>query len=158
MIKGTVMTLLCSGMARISVILVAVAGFSQQATNAAWADQPRDSAAASGTSEVIASAKALVLVVGQGPVLVPPSRAVVLQCAPRGGGTHPKPREACALLAGVDGDVQKLRNTNQTACPTIYEPVTVSSVGVWDDHFLLSIRTFGNPCELASTLGPVGSF
>ncbi|MEU8268685.1 SSI family serine proteinase inhibitor [Sphaerisporangium sp. NPDC049002] len=147
-------------MASIAVILVAVTGFGQQAANAASAGQPPPSAsaAASGASEVIASAKALVLVVGQGPVLVPPSRAVVLQCAPKGGGTHPRPREACAVLARVDGDVQKLKSTNGQVCPTIYEPVTVSSVGVWDDHFLLSISTFGNPCELASTLGPVGSF
>ncbi|MEV7964870.1 subtilase-type protease inhibitor [Sphaerisporangium sp. NPDC088356] len=104
------------------------------------------------------SDKALVLVLGQGPDLVRPSRAVVLQCAPTEGGTHPRVREACAMLAGVGGDVQKLKGSSGTVCTSIYNPVTVSSVGVWDGHLLSSIRTFGNACELRSILGPVGSF
>lgn len=146
--------------ARGAVILVAVAGFGQPAANASSAGQPPpgDPATTSDASGKITSAKALVLVVGQGPVLVPPSRAVVLQCSPKGGGTHPKAREACAVLAHVDGDVQKLKSPPGKVCTAIYEPVTVSSVGVWDDHFLLSIRTFGNACELRNTLGPVGLF
>ncbi len=43
-------------------------------------------------------------------------------------------------------------------CSAEYQPVTVSSVGVWDDHFVLSLRTFTNNCELTKTLGAVTAF
>ncbi|MDH2430036.1 SSI family serine proteinase inhibitor [Sphaerisporangium sp. TRM90804] len=105
-----------------------------------------------------APARALVLVVGQGPILVPPARAAVVQCSPKGGGTHPRPAQACALLKAAGGDIQRLRPSSHVVCPAIYEPETVSSVGVWDDHFVLSVRTFSNNCELRNTLRSVVEF
>ncbi|RCG31212.1 hypothetical protein DQ384_10745 [Sphaerisporangium album] len=109
-----------------------------------FSTEPPPSGSAATSDVPTPQARALVLVVGQGPVLVPPSRSVVLQCSPRGGGTHPRTQEACALLRPVSGDLQKIKPPVLIVCTREYQPVTVSSVGVWDDHFVLSLRTFTN--------------
>ncbi|WP_326829048.1 subtilase-type protease inhibitor [Streptosporangium sp. NBC_01810] len=104
------------------------------------------------------SARALVLTASQGPVILPPARAVVLQCSPIGGGTHPNAREACTALEPANGDVRKLKPSPGSLCPLNYEPVTVSAVGVWNSRFTMSSRTFGNSCQMHNALGVVGSF
>ncbi|GAA3414411.1 SSI family serine proteinase inhibitor [Streptosporangium vulgare] len=70
----------------------------------------------------------------------------------------PKAREACVALAPKDGDVGKFTPPARTFCPWLYEPVTISAVGVWDDRFSLSSQTFGNSCLLSSSLGAVAGF
>lgn len=101
--------------------------------------------------------QALVLAIAQGPAVMP-TRAVVLQCAPRGGGTHPRTRGACAILGTVAGDLRKLKRSPDMVCTLIFQPVTVSSVGVWNDHFVMSVRTFGNDCEMRTTLKDAATF
>jgi hypothetical protein len=147
-------------MACIVVVFGAVAGLGQTAAGASSVGEPPQDRSAT-TSEVsggASSARALVLVLGQGPVIVPPSRAAVVQCSPRGGGTHPRPAQACSVLGAVGGDLQKLKAPAGMVCPSIYQPVTASSVGVWDDHFILSVRTFSNSCELRNTMGAAANF
>ncbi|WP_425581771.1 SSI family serine proteinase inhibitor [Streptosporangium vulgare] len=104
------------------------------------------------------SARALVLTIVRGPTISPPTQVAVLQCSPLVGGTHPKAREACVALAPKDGDVGKFTPPARTFCPWLYEPVTISAVGVWDDRFSLSSQTFGNSCLLSSSLGAVAGF
>ncbi|MEU3163944.1 SSI family serine proteinase inhibitor [Streptosporangium sp. NPDC006930] len=113
---------------------------------------------AAGTPAVGPSARALVLTIAQGPVILPAARSVVLQCAPLAGGTHPKTREACAAMAPISGDMGKFQPSPRTNCSFQYDPVTISAVGVWDGRFALSSHTFGNTCQLMSALGPVASF
>ncbi|MEU4832041.1 SSI family serine proteinase inhibitor [Streptosporangium sp. NPDC023615] len=102
--------------------------------------------------------RALVLAISQGPVISPTNRVVVLQCAPLGGGTHPRTRNACASLLPVNGDVGKFKPSTKTFCPLIYDPVTMSAVGVWDGRFALSSQTFSNSCLLRATLGEIAGF
>ncbi|MEV4377525.1 SSI family serine proteinase inhibitor [Streptosporangium sp. NPDC049644] len=104
------------------------------------------------------SARALVLTLTQGATTLPSTRTVVLQCSPIGGGTHPRTREACAALEPASGDVRKFKPATGLICPLIYEPVTVSAVGVWKSRFTMSSQTFGNSCQMRNALGVVGGF
>ncbi|MEV4750298.1 SSI family serine proteinase inhibitor [Streptosporangium amethystogenes subsp. fukuiense] len=104
------------------------------------------------------SARALVLTLTQGSTTLPSTRTVVLQCSPVGGGTHPRAREACAALEPASGDVRKFKPATGLICPLIYEPVTVSAVGVWKSRFTMSSQTFGNSCQMRNALGVVGGF
>ncbi|WP_433370097.1 SSI family serine proteinase inhibitor [Streptosporangium sp. CA-115845] len=104
------------------------------------------------------AARALVLTLTQRSTVLPSTRAVVLQCSPVGGGTHPKTREACTALEPASGDVRKFKPAAGLVCPMIYEPVTVSAVGVWRSRFTMSSQTFGNSCQMRNALGAVGSF
>ncbi len=104
------------------------------------------------------SARALVLTLSQGAVPLSSTHTAVLQCSPVYGGTHPKTREACATLEPASGDVRRFKPAVGLICPLIYEPVTVSAVGVWKSRFTMSSQTFGNSCQMHSALGAVGSF
>ncbi|WP_425961715.1 SSI family serine proteinase inhibitor [Streptosporangium sp. DT93] len=103
-------------------------------------------------------ARALVLALTQGATISPMSRVVVVQCKPMVGGTHPKAQGACAALDTVNGDVGKLKPSKTAACPLIYNPVTMTSAGVWDGRFVLSSQTFSNSCLLRSALGEIAGF
>ncbi|MFJ2030701.1 SSI family serine proteinase inhibitor [Streptosporangium sp. NPDC087985] len=104
------------------------------------------------------SVRTLVLGISEGPAILPMTRAVVLQCAPMGGGTHPRTPEACAALEPVNGELSKIEKSSGAICTLNYQPVTASSVGVWDDRFILSARTYGNACQARDELGAVGAF
>ncbi|MDH2428720.1 SSI family serine proteinase inhibitor [Sphaerisporangium sp. TRM90804] len=102
-------------------------------------------------------ADGLVLTRSEGRAAWPVSRVAVLQCSPT-GGTHPRPLEACALLATVRGDLARLQLPGGRPCPRIYDPVTISAMGVWGGRNVSAQRTYGNACDLRNTLGAVGAF
>ncbi|GAA3656928.1 hypothetical protein GCM10022224_019990 [Nonomuraea antimicrobica] len=76
-----------------------------------------------------------------------------LTCDPD-GGVHPRPREACAVLRRVDGDVEAL-NVNPGPCPLIHDPVDVRVHGHWYDRPVSYVAEFVNRCALDRKLGPV---
>lgn len=91
---------------------------------------------------------ALVLTVGHGETAaaVTPERAVTLTCAPRPGGTHPAPVDACAELRGSDGDFEALAGSAGAMCSKQYDPVVVTVQGVWQGKRVAYERTFANEC------------
>lgn len=139
-----------------SAFLAAMATLSASPAGADSLGDPRPGASSVSGDEL--SARALVLTLTQGSTVLPSTRAVVLQCSPVGGGTHPKTREACTALEPASGDVRKFKPAAGLVCPLIYDPVTVSAVGVWKSRFTMSSQTFGNGCQMRNALGAVGSF
>lgn len=83
-------------------------------------------------------------------------RSVTLTCNPA-GGTHPAPKEACELLARVDGDFTRL-SLNLGACPRVYQPVVAVERGVWQGRRVAYRKTYGNSCELLAATGAVFKF
>lgn len=76
-----------------------------------------------------------------------------LACQPP-GGTHPNPKAACAALAAVDGDIDKLNLSNKQ-CESDTRSVTATARGVWRGQSVTQSRTFLNRCVLERKTGPV---
>ncbi|MFB9909268.1 SSI family serine proteinase inhibitor [Allokutzneria oryzae] len=99
----------------------------------------------------------LVLSSNPGETVSPRARRVVLTCSPA-GGTHPAPRPTCTELSKVGGDVTALNINPNTACPLIYDPITVTSTGFWKGRPMRQRMTFPNSCVLTALTGPVFRF
>ncbi|MGH3750863.1 MAG: SSI family serine proteinase inhibitor [Micromonosporaceae bacterium] len=80
-------------------------------------------------------------------------RQASLTCAPI-GGTHPSPREACAQLASVSGEVGRLPSQDG-ACTMEIAPVTVTATGQWNGQSRTYHRVFTNLCEAVHATGGV---
>ncbi|MEV7723222.1 subtilase-type protease inhibitor [Streptomyces sp. NPDC101733] len=112
-------------------------------------------AAPSGTQTLYAPSALVVSVTAgedaaEGTVL----RAVTLVCAPRPGGTHPAPAAACAELRSSGASLDVLTAPRpDTACTREWNPVTITTDGVWQGRRLSYSHTFGNPCNLHSSNG-----
>ncbi|MCC9711083.1 protease inhibitor [Streptomyces sp. MNU76] len=103
---------------------------------------------------------ALVLTVGHGEAsaAVTPERAVTLSCAPKPGGTHPAPVDACAELRYSGGDFDALSANTGAMCTKQYDPVTVTVHGVWQGKRVAYERTFANECLKDSAASVLYSF
>ncbi|MBM2615247.1 serine protease [Actinoplanes sp. LDG1-06] len=82
--------------------------------------------------------------------------AVELSCDPPGGG-HPKPVEACATLARVDADPDRIKPAT-TACILLYKPVTAELSGVWQGRVVSWKHRYGNTCEMRRATGELFRF
>ncbi|GAB2590402.1 hypothetical protein Aab01nite_40430 [Paractinoplanes abujensis] len=82
--------------------------------------------------------------------------SVKLTCDPLGGG-HPDPAEACAALAGVDGDPGRIKRAG-TACILLYKPVTAELTGTWEGRPVSWKQRFGNACEMRRATGVLFRF
>lgn len=69
----------------------------------------------------------------------------VLNCFPSAGSSHPRPEEACAVLARVSGDFAKLPAHNRS-CPPLGRPVTVVAEGTWRTRPRGFAHTYPNLC------------
>lgn len=103
---------------------------------------------------------ALVLTVGHGEASadVTPERAVTLSCAPKPGGTHPAPVDACAELRHSGGDFDALSANTGAMCTKQYDPVIVTVHGVWQGKRVAYERTFANECLKDSAASVLYSF
>ncbi|MFM9553676.1 MULTISPECIES: protease inhibitor [Streptomyces] len=103
---------------------------------------------------------ALVLTVGHGEnsATVTPERAVTLSCAPKPGGTHPAPVDACAELRYSGGDFEVLSGSAGAMCTKQYDPVVVTVHGVWQGKRVAYERTFANECLKDSAASVLYSF
>ncbi|MGW4873774.1 subtilase-type protease inhibitor [Streptomyces chartreusis] len=109
---------------------------------------PADSAPAS-----LYAPSALVLTTGHGEraVTTTPERAVTLNCAYITSGTHPDPRQACAELDRVNGDLDRLatlrgNEASGRPCTKEYRPVVVTIQGIWRGTRVNYEHTFANSC------------
>lgn len=95
---------------------------------------------------------ALVLTTGHGEsaAAAAPERAVTLNCAYATSGTHPDPRQACAELDRVNGDLDQLATlrAHDTGrfCTKEYRPIVVTVQGVWRGTRVNYEHTFANSC------------
>ncbi|MFD4406258.1 SSI family serine proteinase inhibitor [Nocardia sp. NPDC058499] len=87
----------------------------------------------------------------------PEFRTTTLLCAPKQGGAHPEPVDACAELEDVGGDFAAL-SAEPAACPMIYEPVSLVVVGLWDSRPVTYQHDFANWCVLAGSADHVYKF
>jgi hypothetical protein len=77
-------------------------------------------------------------------------RSVVLTCDPP-GGTHPRPAEACDLLAEAGGDFTRLTGDPYAgACPPEHPvaPVLATAFGWWEGRLTWYSRWFRHSCDL----------
>ncbi|MCC5581884.1 protease inhibitor protein [Microtetraspora sp. AC03309] len=105
-----------------------------------------------------ARAKALMMTVAKGPAGTQPQRYALLSCSPPSRGTHPAPTKACPMLEKVGGDPAKLQPDPTVACPMLFEPVTVTASGMWNDVYVRFERTYGNACQLRAMTGAIFAF
>ncbi|SCK45778.1 subtilase-type protease inhibitor [Streptomyces sp. WMMB 322] len=92
---------------------------------------------------------ALVLTIGKGPDAANAAvqRAVVLNCAPKPGGSHPVAARACADVNAVGGRFQELVASGTPGmCTRIWDPVVVTADGVWKGQRVAWQHTFANSC------------
>ncbi|MFI6014146.1 subtilase-type protease inhibitor [Streptomyces sp. NPDC051243] len=95
---------------------------------------------------------ALVMTTGKGETAATtaPERAVTLNCAYTTSGTHPDPRQACADLDRVNGDLDRLStlhgNGTGQHCTKEYRPIVVTIQGVWRGTRVNYEHTFANSC------------
>jgi hypothetical protein len=82
--------------------------------------------------------------------------AVKLECDPPGGG-HPHPDLACAELAQVKGQPDRME-PGHNACYLIYAPVTAKIDGQWRGTAITWSHKFGNICELRRATGDLFGF
>ncbi|MEV0419471.1 SSI family serine proteinase inhibitor [Streptosporangium canum] len=102
-------------------------------------------------------AKTFTLSIARGERPSPVAGRALLVCDPP-QGTHPVAGEACEALNRVGGDPARLRPPPDLMCTMQYDPVTVTATGTWNNRYIRYERTFGNPCSLRGTTGPVFSF
>ncbi|GID32059.1 SSI family serine proteinase inhibitor [Paractinoplanes brasiliensis] len=81
---------------------------------------------------------------------------VTLTCDPPGGG-HPEPAEACAALAEVDADPDRIKPANR-ACILLYQPVTAELTGTWQGREVSWKHRYGNTCEMRRATGVLFRF
>ncbi|MEU8757918.1 SSI family serine proteinase inhibitor [Streptomyces sp. NPDC048659] len=100
---------------------------------------------------------ALVLTVGKGEraATATVDRAVTLVCSPTPGGTHPAPKEACAELVTVGGDLSRLAGglPGERPCTREWDPIVVTGAGVWRGKRVNWTARYGNACELREKTG-----
>ncbi|MFG2794343.1 SSI family serine proteinase inhibitor [Streptomyces sp. NPDC048419] len=95
---------------------------------------------------------ALVMTTGRGEnaSTAAPDRAVTVNCAYTTTGTHPDPRQACADLDRVNGNLDRLAtlrsNEAKPPCTMEYRPVVVTVQGVWRGTRVNYEHTFANSC------------
>ncbi|MDT9695033.1 SSI family serine proteinase inhibitor [Streptomyces sp. P17] len=80
------------------------------------------------------------------------TRGTLLMCNPPQG--HTSAAEACAELAAVDGDIDRM-TPKDTVCPMIYAPVSAKASGQWNGRPIEYRGTFGNACEMEARTGAV---
>ncbi|MER5479399.1 SSI family serine proteinase inhibitor [Streptomyces sp. NPDC002734] len=76
------------------------------------------------------------------------NKQVTLLCEPA-GGTHPKPEDACAKIAAVNGKLDQLPRASGMGCPGVWLPVTITVTGTWRLQPVSFTKTYGNDCEAA---------
>jgi hypothetical protein len=81
---------------------------------------------------------------------------VKLECDPAGGG-HPHAAAACAELAAVGGDPERIEPAH-TACMMIYQPITAQVLGEWRGTPIWWQHRYGNSCEMKRALGVLVDF
>jgi len=81
----------------------------------------------------------------------------MLTCGPA-GGSHPNAGAACAELAGVSGDLDRLPGKPQQLCTMQYQPVTAAAHGHWRGKVVAWERVFSNRCALQAATGSVFRF
>ncbi|MFG2192452.1 subtilase-type protease inhibitor [Streptomyces sp. NPDC048639] len=107
---------------------------------------------------------AMVLTVGKGNDAATSTvqRAVLLNCFPKAGGTHPAAAAACAELRSVGGEFASLtvHEGPGPMCTKIWDPVVVTADGVWQGKRVSWSQTFANSCEMNGAMqeGSVYSF
>ncbi|WP_433655930.1 SSI family serine proteinase inhibitor [Nocardia sp. CA-128927] len=79
---------------------------------------------------------------------------VTLTCEPT-GGDHANAEAACAALAAVGGDFDKLTGDPNAVCTQVFEPVDASVTGTWQGKQVDWRKVFGNKCELSARTTPV---
>ncbi|MFF7142139.1 SSI family serine proteinase inhibitor [Streptomyces nodosus] len=94
----------------------------------------------------------LYLTLSKGDALTRDVRGTLLMCDPPQG--HPRAARACAELAAAQGDVDRIP-PEQTICPMIYAPVSVSARGEWNGRHVEYEHTFANACDLTARTGAV---
>ncbi len=140
------------------VVLLAASAGTRASPAYAGPERPPPAASASGTGpEPGRPVRSVVLTINPGVKVWPPDQMAVLNCAPI-GGTHPKPREACAALDEVDADLNKFTASPETICTTDFNPINVWAAGSWNGRDVASLRRFPNTCWMLVTLGSVGAF
>jgi hypothetical protein len=82
--------------------------------------------------------------------------AVKLTCDPVGGG-HPEADEACAVLATIDANPDKIVPAH-TACMLIYAPLTAELIGTWHGRPVNWTHRYGNSCEMRRATGVIFNF
>ncbi|WP_084464260.1 SSI family serine proteinase inhibitor [Microtetraspora fusca] len=105
-----------------------------------------------------ARTKALVVTVANGQSGTQPQRYALLSCSSERRGTHPAPDKACPMLEKVGGDPAQLQPDPAVACPMLFQPITVTASGIWNDAYIKFERTYGNSCQLRAATGAVFAF
>jgi hypothetical protein len=83
-----------------------------------------------------------------------PERYAVLNC-PASFAALREREEACVVVNRVQGDLTQLKPSQNTFCPMMFSPVTVTANGIWDGRYVYFKHTFGNACEMHSATGTV---
>ncbi|PXX57894.1 subtilisin inhibitor-like [Nocardia tenerifensis] len=79
---------------------------------------------------------------------------VTLTCEPT-GGEHVNAEAACAALAAVGGDFDRITGDPGAVCVQVYEPVEAAATGTWQGRNVDWRKVFGNKCELSARTTPV---
>ncbi|WP_406317889.1 subtilase-type protease inhibitor [Streptosporangium sp. NBC_01639] len=77
-----------------------------------------------------------------------------LRCSPP-GGTHPRRREACAVLVPAHGNPAMVSYPSGVFCSRVYDPVRATATGVWNGRYVRFEQTYSNPCMMRRATGPV---
>ncbi|WP_285708680.1 SSI family serine proteinase inhibitor [Microtetraspora sp. NBRC 16547] len=104
-----------------------------------------------------ARTKSLVVTVARGEAGTKPQRFALLSCS-SALGTHPAPGKACPMLEKAGGDPANLQPDPAVACPMLFDPVTVTASGIWNDAYVRFEHTYGNACQLRAMTGAIFAF
>ncbi|MES4887236.1 SSI family serine proteinase inhibitor [Streptomyces sp. NPDC096012] len=96
----------------------------------------------------------LYLTVTKGDAQSSDTRGTLLLCDPPQG--HARAAEACAELAGTDGDVSRIQ-TKSGFCPMIWAPVTARARGQWNGRPIRFEQTYSSRCVMNARTGAVFS-
>jgi hypothetical protein len=85
------------------------------------------------------------------------SATATLTCGPA-GGSHPNAGAACAELARVSGDLDRLPGKPEQLCTMQYQPVRAAARGHWRGKVVAWQRVFANRCLMQAATGSVFRF
>ncbi|MFF7448040.1 MULTISPECIES: SSI family serine proteinase inhibitor [unclassified Streptomyces] len=130
----------CTASKAVRGTLLAVAALLAAGTTQAQAAAPPD----------LRAGNWLFLTVTKGDARSSDTRGTLLLCDPPQG--HHRAAQACAELAGVNGDITALP-MRAAYCPMIYAPVTAQARGQWNGRPVDYTQTFSNGCAMAGRTG-----
>ncbi|NUS72716.1 MAG: protease inhibitor [Corynebacteriales bacterium] len=80
-----------------------------------------------------------------------------LECPADSRAHHPHAAQACEALDAAGGDFDQLQHQD-SACVLLFDPITVTARGIYNQRVIQWQHTYGNECQMRAATGEMFVF